>query len=326
MTVSRRSFLQSSTAAAAAAAIGLDLSAEALAKAPLQDRQAPGFYRIKIGEVEVTSLIDGALELELQLFPQAEAAREEAEALLRKAGRPKAGTPGAINGFVVNTGEKLFLVDTGAGAFFGPQAGWLEENLKAAGYEPRQVDAVILTHMHPDHIGGLFSGDGTPLFPEAQVLVSEADFAFWTDETRGAQAPDSAKPFFQLAAAAGQAYGKRIEKFADGFEPASGLTLMSAAGHTPGHSMLRISSGGESLLIWGDIIHAGALQFARPEWAIAFDTDQDQAIATRRKVLDMAAGEELIVAGGHLDFPGMGRVVRDGAAYRYSPIFWAPRI
>ena len=325
MTVSRRRFLQGSAAVAAAASIGLDLSAEALAKAPMQGGQAPGFYRMKIGEIEVTALMDGALDLELKLFPEAEKAKNEAEALLSAAGRPKTGTPGAINAFVVNTGEQLILVDTGAGAFFGPQAGLFDDNLKASGYDFASVDVVIVTHMHPDHIGGLFAADGTPALPKAQILVSEADFMYWTDETRMTQAPEAAKPFFQLASATAQAYAGRIDQFKDGHEPAKGISLVAAPGHTQGHSMVRISSGDDALLIWADVVHAAALQFARPDWAIQFDTDQAQAIATRKKVFDQVASEGVLVAGAHLDFPGFGRVSREKDAYRYNPAFWTPR-
>jgi glyoxylase-like metal-dependent hydrolase (beta-lactamase superfamily II) len=323
MTFDRRSFLQAS-AAMAAGALTLDFGANAFAKAPMQTKQAPGFYRMKVGEIEMTAIIDGSIELGLSMFPKAD--KPEAEHLLEDAGRPKAGAPAAINAFVLNAGDKLVLLDTGCGAFFGPQAGNLGDNLRASGYDPAAIDIVLLTHMHPDHIGGMVGNDGKPVFPNAQVQVSEADFKYWTDESRLSRAPAAAKPFFKFARDVAKVYQGRIIQFGNGFEPASGLSMQTAPGHTPGHCMVRLSSGKDQLLIWGDIVHAAALQFPHPDWAISFDVDQGLAVTTRKRVFDEVATDNIPVAGAHLDFPGIGRVGREAGAYTYHPAFWTPRL
>jgi glyoxylase-like metal-dependent hydrolase (beta-lactamase superfamily II) len=323
MTIDRREFLQATAAIAATGVVARSVG-DAHAKAPLQTAQNASFYRFKTGDIEVTSITDGGIDLELRLFPNADKA--EAEAILAKTGRPKTGSPASINAFIVNTGGKLIVVDTGTGTFFGPQAGLFAANLSASGYSPDQVDAVIITHMHPDHLGGLTKADGKPAFANAQILVNEDDYKFWTDEVITAKAPDEAKPFFRFAQATMKAYEGKVERFRDGTEFAPGVTAVAAPGHTPGHTMIRVSSGKSSLLIWGDIVHATALQFARPEWAISFDSDQAAAVATRKKVFDQVSGSGTMVAGAHLDFPGIGFVARESSGYSYHPAFWSPKL
>jgi glyoxylase-like metal-dependent hydrolase (beta-lactamase superfamily II) len=324
MNFDRRSLLQGSAALAAAGIFGLDGASDAFAKAPMQAGQSPGFYRLKVGDIEVTALIDGSLDIAPAMFPKA--GKPEAERLLEAAGRPKTGAPTAINAFIINTGGKLILLDTGAGMFFGPEAGLLENNIKASGYDPAAIDIVLLTHMHPDHIGGMVGAGGKPVFANAEMQVGEADLKFWTDEGQLSRAPGDAKKFFQFAQAVAAAYKGRVRPFGDGFEPAPGLTMVAAHGHTPGHSMARISAGKDQLLIWGDIVHVAALQFSHPDWAISFDVDQDMAVATRKKVFDETAADNIVVAGAHLDFPGLGRVSRKGDAFFYHPVFWTPRL
>jgi glyoxylase-like metal-dependent hydrolase (beta-lactamase superfamily II) len=320
MTLDRRTFLQLS---AAAGLCGAALpSFPALAKAPLRGKQAPAFYRFKVGEFEVTALSDGAIELEAAIYPKADKA--QAQSLLETARRaPK--VPTSVNAYAVNTGNALVLVDTGAANSFGPTVGKLPGNLAAAEIDPATVDVVFITHLHPDHVAGALTADGKPAFPNAELVLTEKEHAFWHDDGMMGQAPAEFKSFFELARKAVKAYGGRVRRITDG-EIVPGLTAIAAPGHTAGHAMVRVSSGNGGLLIWGDIVHTAALQFPHPEWAIQFDTDQELAIATRKKVFDQAAADKIMVAGMHLDFPGIGFVSSLNSKYEYYPAFWSPAL
>ncbi len=319
----RRSFLTLSAGATAASLLRAAAPEQAAAKAPLATAQAPSYYRFKVGTLEVTAVTDGMLELPLALFPAAEPA--QAKTLFEKAHRPEKA-PTAVNTYVVNTGDKLILVDTGYGSMAGPAAGYLQDNLKAAGFNPAEIDVVYLTHMHPDHVGGLLDQQGKPVFGNADILVNEKEHAFWTDEGITTKAPAESQKFFRIAQAAVKPYEKKLHLYKDGEEVAPGLTAAVAAGHTPGHSMLTLSSGNQTAVIWGDIVHVAALQFPRPEWAIAFDSDQAQAIETRKKVFDKFATDGTLIAGMHLDFPGIGYVAREPQGYSLQRAMWTPKL
>jgi glyoxylase-like metal-dependent hydrolase (beta-lactamase superfamily II) len=272
----------------------------------------------------VTALIDGVLPLEREMFPGAVAAPAEADRLLDRAFEPRTGAVSPINAFAVNTGDRLVLVDAGTSNSMGPGFGAVPRNLEAAGIRPEDVDLVVLTHLHPDHAGGLLKPDGAPLFPAAEIAVAEAEHAFWTNDGVLAQAPAGARPFFEIARRSIAPYAARLRRFAPGAEVSPGLTAVAAPGHTPGHTLVRIASGAEQLLIIADSVHAAAFQFARPDWAIGFDADPAAASASRRRVLDMAAADRLLVAGSHLPFPGLGHVLKEGEAYAYVPETWRP--
>jgi glyoxylase-like metal-dependent hydrolase (beta-lactamase superfamily II) len=321
MMFNRRKFLQASAGAVTASAFGLG---GALAKAPFASAQAPAYYRFKTGTIEITAVTDGMIELPVSLFPAADKA--EAQALVAKAHRAAEKVATAINTFVINTGGKLILVDTGYGNMAGADAGFLPGNLKAAGFEPSQFDAVVITHMHPDHVGGLVSPDGKPVFTNAALLINGKDHAFWTDEGITSRAPADAQQFFKLAQASVKPYEKQLQLFKDGEELAPGIVATAAPGHTPGHTAVAVSSGKDSLFIWGDIVHCAALQFARPEWAISFDSDQAQAIETRKALFSRLAADGTLVAGMHLDFPGLGYVTRESQGYSYQRAVWSPKL
>jgi glyoxylase-like metal-dependent hydrolase (beta-lactamase superfamily II) len=294
----------------------------ALAKAPAAGVQAPGLYRQGVGSFEVTVINDGWLPLETKIFMGDQA---KAGAMLDAAFLPKDATKTSVNEWLINTGDRLVLVDTGTSDVFGRTLGRMAANLAAAGVDPKDVDVVILTHLHPDHAAGLLTHEKAIAFPNATVHVHEAEDAFWSDEAIYGKAPAEVKPFFDIARASVKPYREagRIQHFKGGSEIVPGIAAVDAPGHTMGHTMLRVSSGGQELLIVTDIVHNAALQFANPEWSIAFDTDPAMAAKSRKLALDMASADRLQIAGAHLPFPGLGHVARTGTAYAYVPTPWA---
>ncbi len=308
-----------------AATLFFNLTSLVQAQAPPVQTQVPGYYRMPLGHFEITALYDGAIQLDTQLLHNAKPT--DLNRLLARmfVGNPKMQT--AVNAYLINTGAHLVLVDTGASQQFGPTLGYVLQNMQAAGYRPEQVDTVIITHMHADHMGGLNDQDGKPLFPKATVWVSQADNDYWLSEKVAADAPKERQPYFQMArdiAAPYQATGQ-WQTFTKGSVIVPGILAVTANGHTPGHTAYAVESQGRKLLIWGDIVHAHAVQFARPGVSIEFDVDQQQAIATRKALMkEMAAGKTL-VAGMHLPFPGIGHVRAEAKeSYAWVPIEFAP--
>jgi glyoxylase-like metal-dependent hydrolase (beta-lactamase superfamily II) len=276
--------------------------------APFAGLQAPSVYRHKVGAFEITVLSDGNLALEATLFSGDQA---RAEKLLEAAFLPKVVIPTAVNEWLINTGEKLILVDTGARTFL-PTLGRLPQNLAAAGVDLSAVDDIVITHMHPDHVPGLLAADGTMMFKNAIIHINGDEYAFWTSDQIREKAPEAVRPFFDLAKAAIKPYADagKVQTHKDGTTFAPGITSVAAPGHTVGHTMVRISSDGNELLIWGDIVHNAALQFIEPDRSISFDHDPVMAIANRKKVFDMVTNDRILFAGAHLPFPGLGHAAR----------------
>jgi len=297
----------------------------AQAEAPQVRTQVPGYYRMMLGQFEITALYDGALDLDTKLLHNTSPA--ELDRLLARmfVGNPKMQT--AVNAYLINTGKNLVLVDAGAAKLFGPSLGFILQNMRAAGYEPAQVDTVIITHLHPDHIGGVTDADGKPLFPKAKILVAKADNDFWLSQKTADGSPEAMQPFFKMARDAAAPYLKTAQwqSFSEGSVLVPGIQAVKANGHTPGHTAFAVDSEGQKLLIWGDIVHAHAVQFARPGVSIEFDVDQKQAIATRKSIFKTMAISKSLVAGMHLPFPGIGHVRWDGKeSYSWVPIEFAP--
>ena len=309
------------TAAFTLAALGVCMIAaeSATAAAPFSAVQAPGFYRTMVGDFEVTVLSDGTVQLPIDALLTGAKPGEVDKALAHNYVKTPLDT--SVNGFLINTGSKLVLVDTGAGHFFGPTLGNLVANLKAAGYSPEQVDEIYITHMHPDHIGGL-SADGKAIFPNAIVRADKHDADFFLSKEKLEKAPAEQKEGFEHAQ---EAFGpyiaaghfKAIE--ADG-ELVPGVNSRAAYGHTVGHTIYAVESKGQKLLLIGDLMHVASVQFPDPAVTIKFDTDSKEAYAQRKKVYAEVAKDGSLIGGAHLAFPALGRLRTDGKGYDWIPL------
>jgi len=309
--------------------ISMVCSISALAGAPQHRDQAPGYYRLRVGDLEVTSLCDGGAQFDTNWLTGTKAVMADIANTLQK-------QPHFLDvtdwGFLVNTGKRLILVDAGTGEWWGGGAfGRVEANLHSAGYAPEQVDLVLITHLHSDHIGGLSTRDGKSVFPNADVYVAKAENDFWLSPEIAAKAPKEAQEFFQSAQAISAPYIKagKWHTFSGSDEIAEGIKTVPLPGHTPGHTGYEFSSKGQKILFWGDIIHALRAQLKHPEISVVFDIDRAAAVATRENLMPVLAGEGTLIAGPHLPFPGLGRVQRDGNAYSWAPVAftdqWIPR-
>ncbi len=280
--------------------------------------QVPGVYRRRVGDVLVTALYDGGVVLPAEVFLGI--TPEEREHVLRAGGRRPPFTS-AVNAFLLQWPDRTVLVDTGAGTAFGDAAGRLPANMAAAGVGPSDISDVVMTHLHSDHFGGLLDGNGGAAFPGAGLWVAETEMAFWYDDAAMAEAPEARRGTFEQARRSTAAYAARTHRFAYG-RIMPGLEALALPGHTPGHTGYMLTSGGESLLIWGDVFHLPVVQAARPEVGTAFDSDPALATRSRRAVLERAVSEDLLVTGMHMSFPGFARIARAGDAYVVQPEVW----
>ncbi|NLZ17797.1 MAG: MBL fold metallo-hydrolase [Desulfobulbaceae bacterium] len=304
-----------------------NLALQANAAAPMVQAQVPGYYRYQLGQFEITALHDGKMELDAQLLNNINA--QEVEQLT---GRMFAGYPkiqGTVNAYLVNTGAHLVLVDAGASKAFNPNLGNLLDNMRAAGYTPAQVDTILLTHLHPDHVGALTDADGKPVFTNARIYTAKAESDYWLDKDAAQAAPASAQPMYITAQTATAPYitTGQWQPFAEGGTLVPGIKPVAAYGHTPGHTGYEVESEGQTMFIWGDVVHVHSVQFARPGVAIAFDVDQNMAVATRLSIMKKMASDKAIVAGMHLPFPGIGHVRMDAQdSYSWIPVEYSPML
>ena len=293
--------------------------AGAEAGAPQVKTQAPGYYRMMLGDFEITALSDGILDLKPgELLTNT--TKSEVTKYLQRA-YESAAVPTSVNAYLVNTGDKLVLIDTGAAKLFGPTLGNLLANLAAAGYKPEQVDAVLITHMHGDHVGGLIA-DGKIAFPSATVHADQRDAAFWLDKAQLDKAPEAMKDFFRGAQMSLGPYvtAGRFKAFNGSTELFPGIRAIATPGHTPGHSIYSVESKGQKLVLWGDLMHVAAVQFPKPGVTISFDIDSPAASAQRRKAYADAAKGRYLVAASHLSFPGIGRLRAEDKGYVWVPL------
>ena len=307
------------TAVAMAVVSTLLWAGAARAEAPLVKTSAPGFFRMMLGDFEVTALSDGTVALPVNKLLTNTTPGKVDLALAKS--YLKAPLETSVNGYLINTGAKLVLVDTGAAGLFGPTLGNLVANLKAAGYQPEQVDAVLITHMHADHVGGLMAGDKL-VFPNATVHADKHDADFWLSQANLDKAPADAKGFFQGAMASLNPYvaAGKFKPFDGNTDLVPGIKAQAARGHTPGHSTFVVESKGQKLVLWGDLMHVAAVQFANPAVTIQFDTDSKAAAIQRKKAYADAAKQGHWVAASHLSFPGIGHLRSEGKGYSFVPV------
>ncbi|MEB5923957.1 MBL fold metallo-hydrolase [Franconibacter daqui] len=286
---------------------------------PIADKQAPGYYRMMLGDWQITAVSDGTVVIDseklLTHIDPATLSRRMAE----QAMTPRTET--SINAYVINTGKQLILVDSGAGPLFGKAGGHLLENLRAAGIPPEQIDTVLLTHIHADHSGGV-QHDGKPAFPNATVRVDKRDVDFWLDPAHASDVEPGQRHTFEESERSLRPVidAGKLEPFTAPAKIMPDIEALPAGGHTPGSVMYKVSRGGETLLLWGDIIHVQAVQMPQPEVAIHFDVDQAKAVEQRQTALDMAARSNAWVASAHIAFPGIGKVKKAQEGYRWVPV------
>ena len=289
---------------------------------PLPDRQVPSVYHRRIGEMVLTTLSDGFQDVSMATVVNVEP--EEAAAMMRAAYRPMPRRT-AVNCFLLRDGQRTILVDTGCGNGGQASAGKLMQNLAAAGVAPEDVDDILMTHLHPDHFGGL-SRDGVAVFPRAGIWLSQAEHDYWHSDEAAAGITDPARRdlFFGAARRSLSPYAGRTEFFAGTCEIFPGVTSMPLPGHTPGHTGYLLDSRGDRLLIWGDIVHVQELQVRRPETCMAVDVSREACIETRKHILNQVAESGLTVAGMHLHFPGIANIALEAGRFSILPEAWRP--
>lgn len=278
--------------------------------------KTPQTPRLRVGDVEVVALSDGPLKTSLDFLIGMP--RDQAEALV--GGAPDAPLFIPVNNFLLTIGGKRVLIDAGSGHAMQPTLGRLPQALRDTGVPPEAVDAVVLTHIHPDHANGLLDEAGAPRFPNAEIIVRAKEAAFWLDvpaDADGAPGPRRYRPTAQKVMAP---YAARTRRVPDGETVLGGLTPLPADGHTPGHTAWLLSGGGDAMLFWGDVVHLAAVQIPHPDVALTYDLDPDEGRRTRLRLFEMAVAERLLIGGAHIDAPGIGRLVRRGGGYGFEPV------
>ena len=292
------------------------------AAAPPAKGQAPGFYRMVLGDFEITALSDGTVPLDVKKL-LTNTTPQRVDQLLKRAFLADP-VETSVNAFLVNTGSKLVLIDAGSGNLFGPTLGNLINSLKASGYQPEQVDEIYITHMHADHVGGLMAGDKLA-FPNAIVRADKRDADYWLSQANLDAAPEGAKDFFKGAMVSLNPYvaAGKFKTFDGNGALVPGITSVATYGHTKGHTMYVVESKGQKMAVLGDLMLAVArmalVQFPQPAVTIQFDTDPKAAAIERKKVYADGAKQGFWLAVAHLPFPGIGHIRADGSGYLYFP-------
>ncbi|MEP0964537.1 MAG: MBL fold metallo-hydrolase [Lentilitoribacter sp.] len=318
MAINRRQILGAALATPAVMTAGLTRVAHAEAA----QSHAAITHKFTVGDATVTALLDGHVGIGSQVISQFDQATVDAVLKDTLFTFGPQGMQIPVNGYLIERAGKYTLLDAGAAGLFGPTLGNLAASLAATGVTPEQISTILLTHMHIDHTGGLVTAEGQAIFPNAELVVAEAEFAFWYDDAIMSSVPESNRPFFEGARFTTAPYADRLKTFNGEHEVAAGFTSLPLPGHTPGHTGYMLDGGSESLLFWGDVVHLTGLQFALPDWTLVFDTDPALTVETRKKMLDRASADKMLVTGAHIEFPGLGKVIRKGADYGFAAAPW----
>jgi glyoxylase-like metal-dependent hydrolase (beta-lactamase superfamily II) len=330
--LSRRHLLAGAAAAGAASALTSLGTTTARAAVQPAGGQAPGFYRYKVGSYECTSINDGARSFPMPDKFVTNVPKDEALTAAEAAYMPKGMVTVPFNPQLINTGSKLILIDTGNGvANLEPTKGAVGrtlQNLAAAGVDPKSIDIVLLSHLHPDHTNGIRAADGSMAFPNAEIMVPAVEWAFWTSDENAAKmaSNEMMKNYFANVKKTFAGIESKVTKYEWDKEVAPGITSIAAPGHTPGHTAFAIASGNSKILIQSDVTNIPELFLRNPDWHVAYDTDPELAQKTRHKFYDMASAEKATVVGFHFAFPSIGHVEKNGAGYRLVPVTWNPVI
>lgn len=327
MDLTRRHVL---TGAAGIAAAPLLPAISADAAAPMADKQAPSFYRYKVGDIQVNAIFDGSttFALDEKFIPNAK--KEDVAAALDKAFLPNDKMTLLFTPLAIQTGGKTVVIDTGMGgaslAASKGANGQFVTNLTAAGIDPKSVDIVVISHFHGDHINGLLNADNSLAFPNAEVMVPAVEWKYFMDDGEMSRAPEGRMQtvFKNARRVLETGLKKKATPYEWGKEAAPGLLAVETIGHTPGHTSFILSSGSDKVFIQSDVTNHPALFVVNPGWRAFFDQDPAQAETTRRKIYDMLVAEKMRVQGFHYPFPGLGNVVKDGGGYRLIPAQWNP--
>jgi glyoxylase-like metal-dependent hydrolase (beta-lactamase superfamily II) len=323
--LNRRTLLAGATALGATA-IALGSMAPARAAAPAAGKQAASFYRYKVGDFEITAINDGVWLPDVAQNLVRNATVEDMKKALAEQFQSTEKLHVPFTPLMVNTGSKLVLIDTGSAGMFVPTAANFLANLTAAGFDPKQVDTVVISHFHGDHINGIRTKDGQLVFPNAEVMVPAPEWAHWMDDAKMNAAPEAGRGNFNNSRRVFGSIANNVTRFEWGKEVAPGITAIAAPGHTPGHTAFAIASGSQSMITIVDTTNNPYLFVRYPEWQFSFDVDGPLAVETRKKLLDRVAADKMLVAGYHWPFPATGYITKEGGGYRLHPIPWNPLI
>lgn len=318
--LSRRSLLTGSALALGAAALPLPSVATGIT----HKTQGPGVYRFNLGTHQLTALFDGMWYLPIDDKFVRNASGADVNQALAAAFLPPSILPISFTALMVNTGTKLVLIDTGTAGQVADTAGSMLDNLKVAGVEPKAIDTILISHFHPDHIDGIKTKEGEKVFPNAEILVPEPEWAFWMDDGNVGPAKGAVKRYFLNSRRIFKDIAKEVRRFRPGDEVAPGIVSVPAYGHTPGHTAFAIHSSNQSMLAMSDTVRNPYLFARHPDWQPTFDMDGAQAAAARRQMLDRVVADRMLVEAYHFPFPACGHMVKTATGYELVPVEWQP--